>query len=204
MTDDRDPDQAGWAAPGAASGEPEPATWGTPTVPPAGAPPPPTGWGSPTDWGPPTASEPGMPAVPPPQAAPGAPRRRRGKGWLVTLVVVLATILAVTIAGTVLFVTRTLPPYNGASDFLADVAHHRDSAAAGRLCSLDNSGVDAIQRIRDRLGGSISTITPNPFGVDRSGSTAKVDFSVSYNNGTNTRSFSILVVDENGTWKPCP
>jgi hypothetical protein len=103
-----------------------------------------------------------------------------------------------------LFVTRTLPPYNGARDFLADVAHHRDRAATARLCSLDNRGVDAIQQIRHRLGGNISTITPNPFGVDRSGNTATVEFSVSYSNGTNTRSFTIMVVDENGTWKPCP
>ena len=197
MTDDRDADQPGWAAPGSTSGEPEPITWGAPAVPEPGAPPPPTGWAQPT------APATGVPAVPPPQVAPGAPRRKRGKGWLVVLVVVLGTVLALAIAGTVLFVTRTLPPYNGANDFLTDVAHHRDGAAAGRLCGADTGGTDAIQRIRDRLGGHISTITTNPFGVDRAGSTARVDFSVSYDNGRSSRSFSILIVDENGTWKAC-
>jgi hypothetical protein len=198
VTDDRSADQPGWAAPGSASGEPEPITWGAPAVPPSGAPPPPAGWAQPT------APATGVPAVPPPQGAPGGPRRKRGKGWLVVLLVILGTIVALAIAGTVLFVTRTLPPYRGANDFLADVAHHRDAAAAGRLCTPDTGGVDSIQPIRDRLGGNISTITPNPFGVDRSGNTARVDFSVSYDNGTNSRSFSILLVDENGTWKACP
>lgn len=193
MTDERGPDQPGWAAP-----EPEPITWGAPTVPPPGAPPPPVGWAQPT------APAAGVPAVPPPQTAPGAPRRKRGKGWLVALLVVLGTILAMAIAGTVMFVTRTLPPYNGASNFLTDVAHRRDSAAAGRLCSFDTGGVDSIQQIRDRLGGHITTMTANPFGVDRSGSTAKVDFTVSYDNGRSSRSFSILIVDDNGTWKACP
>jgi hypothetical protein len=195
VTDDRGADQPGWAAPGS---EPEPITWGAPAVPSPGAPPPPTGWAQPT------APAAGVPAVPPPQTAPGAPGRTRGKGWLVALLVVLGAILALAIAGTVLFVTRTLPPYNGANDFLADVAHHRDRAAAGRLCSFDPGGVDGIQRVRDRLGGHITTITANPFGVDRSGDTAKVDFSVSYDNGMSSRSYSMLIVDENGTWKACP
>ncbi len=190
MSDDRGEDQPGWAAPG----EPDAITWGTPAASPPtpGAPPPPTGWFEPTA------------PVPPPENAPGAPRRRRGKGWIVALVLALGLILAMAIAGTVLFITRTLPPYNGAHDFLADIQHGNDDAAAGRLCSSESGDASAVQRVHDRLGGDIKSITTNPLGVDRSGGTARVDFSVTYNNGRSSRSFSIPVVDEGGTWKACP
>ena len=198
MTDERSEDQPGWAAPDAAPSEHEPITWGAPAVPPPGAPPAPGGWFEPT------APVGRVPAVPPPQAAPGAPRRRRGKGWLVALLVVLGAILAMAIAGTVLFVTRTLPPYNAANDFLTDVAHGNNAAAAGRLCAADAGQSDTIQRVRDQLGSHSKTISVNPFGVDRSGDTARVGFSVSYSDGTSNRSFKIPVVNENGTWKACP
>jgi hypothetical protein len=198
VTDERSEDQPGWAAPDSVPREPDPITWGSPAVPPSGAPPPPAGWFEPT------APAAGVPAVPPPQGAPGAPRRTRSKGWLVALLVVLATILAMAIAGTVLFITRTLPPYNAANDFLTDVAHGNNGAAAGRLCAADAGASDTIQRVRDRLGSHSKTIAVNPFGVDRSGDTARVDFSVSYSDGTSSRRFSIPVVNENGTWKACP
>ena len=199
MTDERSDDQPGWAAPDAAPLDQEPIAWGAPAVPPPGAPPPPGGWFEPT------APSAGVPGVPPPLAAPGAPRRRRGKGWLVALLVVLGAILAMAVAGTVLFITRTLPPYNAANRFLTDMAHRNDGAAAGRLCAVDSAQSDpTIQRVRDRLGSNSKTISVNPFGVDRSGNTARVEFSVSYSDGTSTKNFRIEVVDENGTWKACP
>jgi hypothetical protein len=198
VTDERREDQPGWAAPDSTPREHEPSTWDAPAVPPPGSPPPPGGWFEPT------APAAGVPAVPPPQTAPGAPRRGRGKGWLVALVVVLGAIVAMAVAGTVLFITRTLPPYNAANDFLTDIAHGNRGAAAGQLCAVDVGQSGTIQRVRDRLGSHTKTISVNPFGVDRSGNTARVDFSVSYSDGSSTRNFRIAVVDEQGTWKACP
>lgn len=193
MSDDRTEDQPGWGAPR----EPDSITWGTPAAPPPPGPPTtPGGWFEPTS--------PAGTAVPPPQTAPGAPRRKRGKGWIVALILVLGLIVAMGIAGTVLFITRTLPPYNGARDFLSDVQHGNDDSAAGRLCSSESGDTSVVQDVRNRLGGNIKSISANALGVDRSGSSARVDFSVTYSNGTSSRTFSIPVVDENGTWKACP
>jgi hypothetical protein len=195
VTDDRSDDQPGWAAPGSAPGEPGP--WDTPAVAPPGAPPPPAGWGQQT------APGAAVPAVPPPQAAAGAPRRRRGKGWLVALLVTLGAIVAIAIAGTVLFVTRTLPPYRGADDVLSAVRRGDDNAARNRLCSADRVDESAIRVIRDTMNDSKS-VTVNAFGVDRSGSTARVEFTVTYNGGKRSRSYHLPMVEENGSWKACP
>ena len=121
------------------------------------------------------------------------------------LLVVLSLIVAMAVAGTVLFITRTLPPYNAARHFLDDVTHDRPGGAAAHLCSADAaSPEDVIQAMRSRVGGSIQTIAANPLGVDRSGSTATVDFSVTYADGRHSRTFSISVRDEHGSWKACP
>ena len=122
---------------------------------------------------------------------------------LIALVVVLGSILVMAVGGTVVFITRTLPPYTAARDFLDDVAHNRDASAAARLCGADNAA-STMQGVRDRLGSNVKTISPNPLGVDRSGNTATVDFSVSYSDGSSARNFSIPVVDESGHWKACP
>ncbi|HSO95046.1 MAG TPA: hypothetical protein VLV81_03295 [Acidimicrobiia bacterium] len=154
-------------------------------------------------WSQPTAPTAGVPTVPPPHSASGAPRRKRGKGWLITLLVVLAAILTMAITGTVLFVTRTLPPYNAAHDFLDDVNHHRDTSAARRLCSTDSSQPDsAVLGIGSHFRNG-KTFSVNPLGVDRSGSVATVDYTVSYQDGS-TRTFTLPVVEENGSWKACP
>jgi hypothetical protein len=146
----------------------------------------------------------GVPTVPPPQVAAGAPRRQRGKGWLVALLVVLGAILAMAIAGTVLFVTRTLPPYRGADDFLSAVKRGNDNAATNRLCSADSGDAQReIQVVRDTMNDSQS-VTVNAFGVDRSGNTARVDFTVTYNGGKSSQSYVLPMVEENGSWKGCP
>jgi hypothetical protein len=108
------------------------------------------------------------------------------------------------IAGTVLFVTRTLPPYNGARDFLNDVSNNRTDAAQGRLCAADaGSPQAALQAVRQALSGG-KTFAVNPLGVDRSGNTAKVDFTVTYRSGQANQTFSLPVTLEGGTWKACP
>jgi hypothetical protein len=192
---DRPEDQPGWASP-----EP-PGSSPNPTEPS----PPPIAWGD--AWNvPPT--EPGGTAagtvVPPPQAAAGAPRKPRGRAWLVWLLTALSLILIMAIGGTVLFVTRTLPPYNGARDFLSDVSHDRTDAADGRLCTADAGSPEAaLQVVRQALTGG-KTFAVNPLGVDRSGNTATVDFTVSYRSGQSNQTFSLPLVLENGSWKACP
>ena len=191
MSDDRPPDQPGWAAPQLPPRDPGP--WDVPPAPPA-----------PTGWTPPTAPGGAAPTVPLPHAAPGAPTRKRGKGWLVVLIVALGAILAMAIAGTVLFGTRTLPPYNGADDFLSAVKRGDDNAATNRLCSADRGDSQrALQVVHDAVDNA-NTVTVSPLGVDRSGDTARVDFTVTYNGSRSSRSFVLPMVKENGSWKGCP
>jgi hypothetical protein len=190
---DRPEDQPGWAVPdqpardpGGAS-TPDPASWSWPTeVAPGGA----------------TAT---APAVPPPYAAPGAPRRPRKRGWIVALIVVLALIVAMGAAGTVLFATRTYPPYSEARDFLSDFGAGRNEATAARLCSADRGAPNrTIQLLRTVVDAADArTLTANALGVDRTNNTARVDFTVSYNGGRKDRTFSLPLVEEHGHWKVC-
>jgi hypothetical protein len=123
----------------------------------------------------------------------------------VVLLVALGLVVAMAAAGTALFVTRTLPPYNAARHFLDDVSN--DQGNASHLCAARADNPDqAVRQVRDRLEsfGSIRNLSPNAFGVDRTDDTAKVDFVVNYNGGRSSRTFSLLVVDENGSWKACP
>ncbi len=191
---DRPEDQPGWAAPQPPGPVPD-STQPAPTAP--------QGWGA--DWGTPTAADQtAAGVVPPPQAAAGAPRKPRGRAWLVWLLAALSLILVMAIAGTVLFVTRTLPPYNGAHDFLSDVSHNRTDAADGRLCAADAGSPEAaLQAVRDALSGG-KTFAVNPLGVDRSGSTATVDFTVTYSGGRSSQTFSLPMTLEASSWKACP
>jgi hypothetical protein len=197
MSDERPDDQPGWAAPDQPPGAPGP---GQPATQP-GAPPPPIGWTAPTAA---TAPAGVAPAVPPPQAAAGAPRRKRGMGWLVALLIGLGAILAMATAGTVLFVTRTLPPYNAADDFLSAVKRGDDNAATSRLCSADSGDAQrAIQIVRDVMSNAKS-VSPNPLGVDRSDNSGRVDFTVTYNGSKSSQSYVLPMVKEGGSWKACP
>jgi hypothetical protein len=121
------------------------------------------------------------------------------------LLVVLGLVVAMGAAGTALFVTRTLPPYNAARHFLDDVSSNH--ANASHLCAARADNPDqAVQDVRQRLEsfGTINTVSANALGVDRSDDTARVKFDVTYTGGRTSQTFSILVVDENGTWKACP
>jgi len=188
-------DQPGWAAPQPPGSAPDA------TVPA----PPPVGWGE--GWNVPSTTPDGTVAgsvIPPPLAAAGAPKKPRGRAWLVWLLTALSLILVMAVAGTVLFVTRTLPPYNGARDFLNDVSHNRTGAANSRLCAADSGSPEAaLQAVRQALAGG-KTFAVNPLGVDRSGNTATVDFTVSYRSGQSNQTFKLPLALEHGTWTACP
>jgi hypothetical protein len=124
----------------------------------------------------------------------------------VILLVSLGVIVALAIAGTVLFVTRTLPPYNGAKDFLNDVAQRQQTSAAGRLCALDAAHpIITLQDVDQSIDrADAKTLSANPLGVDRSGSTATVNFTVTYNGGKAGQTFALPMALEGGSWKACP
>jgi len=199
---DRPEDQPGWAMP---SGSPPP----PPPPPPAStggwaAPPSDASWswtGTPTTPAVPTA--PGPPPGVPPAAG---PRRRHRRRWMVVLLSMLALIVVLAGAGTVLFVTRTLPVYNGAKDFLDDVAQRNESAAAGRLCSADaDTPHETLNGVNQTIDDSnAKSISANPLGVHRTGDTATVSFTVTYNGGRGDETFKLPMVLEDGHWRACP
>ena len=184
-----DADAPGWAAP-------------TPVPPPgSGAPVP----GAPAPAAPPAPATSAWTVPPTPAAAMSsgaAPRKRRG--WIVVLVLALVAIVAIGIAGTVLFVTRTLPPYQGAYDFLDDVNAGREQAAIAGLCA---AGRDDPQAAFGELARRINTgdtVTVNFLSVDRDGGRATVEYVVDPPGTTVGRTYDLLVVEEDGDWKACP
>jgi hypothetical protein len=189
---ERREDQPGWAAPSLPPTEPSTAPLpppGMPAVPPPGvpaAPVPPGGW-APGGW------TPGWgPTLPP----------RRSRRWVVVLVAVLSLALAAAIAGTVLFVDSTLPPYNAAHDFIDDVFHGRTSSASARLCAHDRERArGALYRVRSTFGFG-TTPSVNVFSVDRDGNRATVDYSV--DTSPHVTTYTLEMRREGGSWKACP
>ena len=189
-------DAPGWAAP-------------TPVAPPgSGAPVP----GAPAPAAPPTPASAQAPsaaawAVPPTPATAmsggAAPRKRRG--WIVVLVLALVAIVTIGVAGTVLFVTRTLPPYQGAYDFLDDVNAGREQAAINGLCAADRDDPRGAFGALARRINSGDTVTVNFLSVDRDGDRATVEYVVDPP-GTSSvgRTYDLLVRQEGGDWKACP
>ncbi len=120
------------------------------------------------------------------------------------LVLALGTILLFVLAGTVLFVDRSLPPYQGAYDFLDDVTAGREQAAVARLCAADRSdpqsAFDALSRRID-FGDKI---TVNALSVDRDGDRATVEVRVDPGGSSSARSFDLPMREEGGDWKACP
>ena len=179
-------DAPGWAAPAPAPGAPAPG------APAPAAPPAPTG-----SWALSPASGVGVPGT-------RAPRKRRG--WIVALVLALGTIAAFGIAGTALFATRTLPPYQGAYDFLDDVTAGRERDAIERLCAADRDDPEAAFSELGRRIGFGTTVTVNFLGVDRDGERAIVEYQVDLpGSGTTTgKSYDLPMREEGGDWKACP
>lgn len=188
--------EPGWAAPGQAPRDPA-----------APAPPAP---GEQTQEAPPpsapSAAWQAVPAVPgPAQGAPppGVPRRG-GKAWLFLLIALLGVTVITVILGTVLFVDRTLPPYNGAHDFLSALIHGRQSEARARLCTPDRESFTerALSSVSSKFDGG--KILVNPFDVDRTGNHALVSFSVDLPGTSRSPSYDLPMREEGGRWLACP
>jgi hypothetical protein len=121
-------------------------------------------------------------------------------------VLALGTIAAFGIAGTALFATRTLPPYQGANDFLDDVTAGHEQDAIDRLCAADRDDPEAAFSELDRRIGFGTTVTANFLGVDRDGERAIVEYQVDLpGTGTATgKSYDLPMREEGGDWKACP
>lgn len=164
----------------------------------------------------PTAPDPSAPGyaapTPPPPAPPGgfapAPPARTKRRWLPVFLVLMGVIVLIIVAGGVLFVTRTLPPYQAANDFVDDLADNKFQAAADQLCAADQDDPDAAISTVTRNFVGRDNVAVNPFGVDRSGDTATVDYTVSNDdtpdNADDSKTYELRVVNEDGDWKPCP
>ena len=193
--DGRSEDDPGWAAPtlpprAPATGTPPPRVPVPPAPQPTASPPP----SAPTSaWTPP------LPGVA------GAPPTGRGRAWLVVLFAVLAVTVVAAVAGTVLFIDRTLPPYQGAQDFLDDIVHGRRSAAAQRLCSIDREDPQgAIDTIEQTFGSGNAKIAVNALTVDRTENRAIVEYTVDRSGTSHDRTFKLKMRLESADWKACP
>lgn len=121
------------------------------------------------------------------------------------LIAVLGVVLLSAVVGTVFFVSNTLPPYDAANDFVNDLADGRFRAAAAQLCSADQRDSDSALSVVTRHFPGNDRISVNPFGVDRDGDRATVDYTVSRERGRDSvDTFELPLRHEDGDWKPCP
>lgn len=124
------------------------------------------------------------------------------------LVTALSIILVAVIAGTVLFVDRTLPPYDVAHEFIIDdLIERRFDDAARLLCDADQEDAEsAIEEVLQVPSGDFNgrlLYSVNPLTVDRSGQVATVEYSVDPGAGP-TRTYELPMREENGEWRVCP
>ena len=146
----------------------------------------------------PTAPPWSMPPTPPTGA------RRRRMAWIVVLVAVLGLIVISAVAGTVLFVDRTLPPLEAATDFLDDLAKGRAVRAADQLCANDrDDAVSALRLITRNFPGG-EEITTNPLTVDREGDRATVEYTINARGSGTDRTYDLGMRLEGGDWRACP
>ncbi len=113
-------------------------------------------------------------------------------------------IVTAVLAGTVLFVDRSLPPYQGAYDFLDDVTAGRGQASFDRLCASDRDDPEtAIAALNRRIEFG-DEVTVNALSVDRDGDRATVEVIIDPGGSADTRHFDLPMREEGGDWKACP
>jgi len=164
---------------------------GSPTPPPSH----PAAWGS--NVGPP----PSTPITHPTAStiAPSTPPRKR---WIVVLVGVVVLIIGIAVAGTVLFVTNTLPPINAASDFTNDLEVGRFESAYARMCDelqavIEPDDLDSLNDNHYRVDYVV-----NPLSVHRNGNRAHVDITAE-GYGAPDLKYTLYLVHEDGDWRVC-
>jgi hypothetical protein len=135
-----------------------------------------------------------------PLAPPSAPRKR----WIVVLVAALVLTIAIAVAGTVLFATNTWPPLNTAFDFTDDLEDGDVDGAYAQLCDRlrTPAGRDEFEDFANEFVDGLFTVSVNPFGVDRDGDRASVDFTANYRNNRHI-DFELALVHERGDWRVC-
>jgi hypothetical protein len=133
-------------------------------------------------------------------APPSAPRRL----WIVVLVAALVLTVGIAVAGTVLFFTNTWPPYWAAEDFTHDLEDGDVGGAYAQLCDRlrDPAGRDDFDDFANEFLDGLLTVSVNPFGVDRDGDRASVDFTANYRNNRHV-DLELALVNERGDWRVC-
>jgi hypothetical protein len=135
-----------------------------------------------------------------PLAPPSAPRKR----WIVALVAALVLTVAIAIAGTTLFFTNTWPPFKAATDFTSDLEDGDVNGAYAQLCDplRTPAGRDEFEDFANEFLDGLLTVSMNPFGVDRDGDRASVDFTANYRSDRHI-DFELALVHERGDWRVC-
>jgi len=165
-----------------------------PGPPPSGAAP-----SGPSPTGPP-------PSAPVSEVTPSALTRRHPprKRWIVVLVAAMVGILGIAIAGTVLFVTNTLPPLRATWDFTNDIQGGRYSSAFAQVCDRLHSEDrrSEFENFADLVNDNTDSISVNILSVDRNGNHATVEFTAHKPNERDLK-VKLGIVHEDGDWKPC-
>jgi len=119
------------------------------------------------------------------------------------LVAVLALIVAVAVAGSVLFATQTLPPLRATYDFTDDLHRGRTADAFARVC--DDLRTPSQ---RDRFAAfaalirAADSVSVDFLSVRRDGDHATVEFDVRTSR-TQSHTIKLRLVNERGDWRPC-
>jgi hypothetical protein len=117
---------------------------------------------------------------------------------------VLGVIVLTAGLGTVFFVTATLPPFSAANDFVNDLANAKFRSAARQLCAADKDNADRALSIVTRHFPGNDQVTVNPLTVDRDGSRATVEYTVSADRSNRDHTYELPVREEHGDWLACP
>jgi hypothetical protein len=157
-------------------------------------------WNSQPPPPPAAIAPPSVPATAPPASATHRPPRR----WIVVLVAALVGIVAVAVAGTVLFFTRTFPPLEATYDFTDDIDDGDFRDAYDDLCSRtkNDETQSSFNEFADELRAGSAGLDVDPFSVSRDGDHATVKFTARRPQDRDWR-ITLGLVHEGGDWQPC-